>query len=225
MKIKLVVLLVLAVLTTGCLSTRKFEKIITNHYIEDFNLMESDVEPDYPSVQINSEIPKMNFLVRAKTTENSVIPLIVFSSWNKTIEATLNARIFNQSFNNALEEAYNDDLGEILADKELTLTFNNIPDQVTYNENGNYFFLLLAYTYSYNKTLIAQDSLEASFVLAENGEVINEGIITVPIVFNSEVNINYGNKKYFEESLNARGEHIKAAINEFIIKLIDQVDI
>lgn len=129
----------------GCSTTKTLSRDLSK-YVKPG--METPAQlPDFITLKL--DFPQSSdSLVTVKRIKASVIPLILFSSWTWQYQCNINERFFENILVATLErKSVEYQLGNLLQDKHLELSLEQIPNEFVYNNSGMYMYLLYVYSY------------------------------------------------------------------------------
>lgn len=129
----------------GCSTTKTLSRDLSK-YVKPG--METPAQlPDFITLKL--DFPQSSdSLVTVKRIKASVIPLILFSSWTWQYQCNINEHFFENILVATLErKSVEYQLGNLLQDKHLELSLEQIPNEFVYNNSGMYMYLLYVYSY------------------------------------------------------------------------------
>ena len=174
---QLLLLSLLLVLVTGCISTKKY-----NSYIYAYKgWVQASRGNSGGSVIVKTDsLIKEDTLVRSKKNSALFIPALLYWQWDNTIRCDLNPSIGSNILQTSIE-AYSDSLKlyEKLNGQVLELSIRSVPVSFVWTHYGHFAFFIAGYTFRDTKVILpVKGTLVVDYRLFKGNQMTKNGTIT-----------------------------------------------
>jgi len=175
---KLLVIMVVAVSFSSCISSRTLKKYVKTAlpYNAEEIVNKQLAMTDYTLICTDS-VNYTDSVVAIKKTKGYFIPAILFWTWDSTFETNINKNIYLQTLTSTFEErAIEFELKKHLEGRKLVVTVERLPSSFYYSSNGWFVFLLYSYSYSFGENIKPNDQkFRVRYKVLQDGtEVVND---------------------------------------------------
>lgn len=181
-QLKLLFLLVTSViLLNACISPRKTDKWVANHY----GSVPAPIKKKNELVNVQSNVASMGSVVSESRRKSAgVLPLIVYWKWNYVNECRLNPQMALNSFTSTVNSYAPRVLKPKLTNQTIELTVEKIPAVFDLDDTGHYIFIgLFGFGWETVTMLPQERDLQVSYkVLNADKTVAKMGAVNMPIL-------------------------------------------
>jgi outer membrane lipoprotein-sorting protein len=180
MKFKIKCLVVIVVVASGCVSTKRYARF-TKEKLSEIKQSSQAVFPEYLEIKTDS-LNMKDSLVKVEKLKSFFIPAILYWQSEHTLKCEINpkvpVKIFEQEM---IRLADSLDLKSKLNGRKIELTLLHTPNSFIYTHKEMVMIFIIAYTVSGIEAIYPENSgLKVSYRITENGETKKDGIITTP---------------------------------------------
>jgi len=173
-------LLALVSLLTGCMTSKKLDGMIREHYNNEFPKLNNRTNTS--SIQVKSSIADTgNLHSRSTQHTEKFLPLLLYWRSHYVLSSRINGRIpYTLIANSAQQQARNRKLEEKLAGRYLELTVNQLPQAFSLRYEEQAIFLLISsITWAKIYFLPTKNQLQVSYRLLNGNDVLKSGTVTL----------------------------------------------
>jgi len=216
------IILMIFVLLTSCISTKRFDKIVTtklvNQNSNEFNT--SDIVHF-----TNRNLKTENLLVKSEKIKSQFIPAILYWQWNNTIQCRIDNSIPKEILiESVLNNPHLSELEYLLNGKTIEIEIDSIPTQFVYTNQGNTVILILFYTISTLEAIIPADQdLHVTYRIVDKNKVVKIGKIEIKNKNNPVKNTWSSTQKFTNTYLDQYEKNTKILADELIKMLIKDI--
>lgn len=178
---QLILLLTAVVLLNACISPRKTDKWVANHY----GSVPAPIKKKNDLVNVQSNVTSMGTVISESRRKSSgVLPLIVYWKWNYVNECKLNPQMALNSFTTTVNGYATRALKPKFTNQTIELTVEKIPAVFDLDDTGHYIFIGF-YGFGWETvTMLPQErDLQVSYkVLNADRAVVKTGTVNMPIL-------------------------------------------
>ncbi|RXK60744.1 hypothetical protein ESA94_09785 [Lacibacter luteus] len=177
---QIILVLTAIVLLNACISPRKTDKWVANHY----GSVPQPIKRKTELVTVQSNVAAMGTVIsESRRKSSSVLPLIVYWKWNYVNACKLNPQMALNGFTSTVNSYAARVLKPKLNNQTIELTVEKIPSAFDLDNTGHYIFLGLYGAGWENVTLFPQErELQVSYkVINADKTVAKTGTVSMPI--------------------------------------------
>ncbi|TWI83022.1 hypothetical protein IQ13_1128 [Lacibacter cauensis] len=175
-----VLVLAALVFVSACISPRKTDKWVANHY----GSVPAPVKKKNELVTVQSTVASMgSVLSESRRKSASLLPLLVYWKWNYVNACKLNPQMALNGFTTTVNSYAARVLKPKLSNQSIVLTVEKIPSAFDLDDTGHYIFFGI-YGFGWETvTLVPQEhALQVSYqVLNADQSIAKTGTVTMPI--------------------------------------------
>ena len=175
-----VLVLAALVFLSACISPRKTDKWVANHY----GSVPAPVKKKNELVAVQSTVASMgSVLSESRRKSASLLPLLVYWKWNYVNACKLNPQMALNGFTTTVNSYAARVLKPKLSNQSIVLTVEKIPSAFDLDDTGHYIFLGI-YGFGWETvTLVPQEhALQVSYqVMNADQSIAKTGTVTMPI--------------------------------------------
>lgn len=168
------------VLFSACISPRKTDKWVANHY----GSVPAPIKKKNELVSVQSNVESMgSVLSESRRKSSSLLPLLVYWKWNYVNACRLNPQMALNGFTTTVNSYAGRVLKPKLPNQTLELTVEKIPSAFDLDDTGHYIYLGI-YGFGWETvTLLPQEhALQVSYkVINADKSIAKTGTVTMPI--------------------------------------------
>ena len=216
------IILLVFVLLTSCISIKRFDKIVTTKLV---NQNSNESKPSDIVHFTNRNLKTVNSFVKSEKIKSQFIPAILFWQWNNTIQCRIDNSIpKNILINSVLNNPHLSELEYILSGKTIEIEIDSIPTQFVYTNQGNTVILILFYTVSTLEAIIPSDqNLHVTYRIIDKDKVLKIGNIEIKNKNNPVKNTWSSTQKFTNTYLDQYEKNTEMLADELIKKIIKDI--
>lgn len=168
------------VLLNACISPRKTDKWVANHY----GSVPAPIKKKNEQVMLHSNIASMGTVIsESRRKSASVLPLLLYWKWNYVNACRLNPQMALNGFTSTVNSYAGRALKPKLINQTIELTVEKIPSAFDLDNTGHYIFLGIYGVGWETVTLLPQEhTLQVSYkIINTDKSVVKTGTVTMPI--------------------------------------------
>ncbi len=181
LKGNLIILFALSVAFASCLSAKNVDKRVAKQYGEITPPRKKQPNPNIiiTSAMLTADTKISNSVAKTK----NVIPLIIYTEWRYINTCTLNPQIPINNFIATVQKTANKGLKEKIADYNLELNVEKIPNIFTIDDKAHVIFF--GYGFAWEDVFISSSNIDlvVSYKLTKEGTESKSGLITIPYIY------------------------------------------
>lgn len=169
-------LLLLCILSTGCVSTSKYTSFVDEQAKADVS---SQLHQEWLTVNLPAVEAGKNKVTKVK---GYFIPALLYVGWNKTIACELDPYIAATYIRKGIYQAADSlELHKRLGDNKLVINLQQVPGQFVYENKGQVFHFIFFRISSGSQTIEPRPiALQATYELKQNEELVIQGAGSIP---------------------------------------------
>ncbi len=207
------------VLFSACISPRKTDKWVANHY----GNVPAPIKKKNELVTVQSNVASMgSVLSESRRKSASVLPLLVYWKWNYVNACQLNPQMALNGFTTTVNSYAGRVLKPKLSNQTIELTVEKIPSAFDLDDTGHYIYLGIYGIGWETVTLVPQEhALQVSYkVINTDKSIARTGMVTMPISIEP---VKAGMYQSVKKKMNLYLEQYDAAMILMGRKLIDKL--
>jgi len=216
------IILGVALLLSSCMSTKKFNRIVTNEYQsqDTFQLIKNDL------IRFQEHKTDSNVLIKKmEKTKSKFIPALFYWNWGNIIDFEINKKslekIIEQSF---FENPKISDLEDALDGKQLVVKIKDMPNEYFYTNQGEIIIVIVYYQVGTVKGIYPKEkNFIFSYQLFDRDILIKEGVIALDRNDIHTDNTNGSTKKLAKYHFREYRNNTKYMTTELIRKLYYEI--
>lgn len=206
---------------TGCISTRKMDRFVSEQYN---NQIPKQNTKKAPAITVDySETIYTDRISSSVRKTSKVLPLLFYWQWDYRHTSTLNPSIPVNNFANNIYAIANRGLNQKLNGHQLALTVEQAPTTFAIVDKAH--LIWVVYAISWDKLYVEPDAkdLIVSYKITKDGAVKSGKITIENIDANKNIRFAQSWKSSTSEYLLRYNENIKTMTKAFVDKLIEEI--
>jgi hypothetical protein len=218
MKIKIIGLLCLIILSSSCaVKSASLQEMIAKRLIETKKV--ATINPNV-EIKINKKIELSN---ECKQEKSSFVPALLYWGWNSEVLCEFSKEtVENELKNDLLTKIQNSELKKYFSDKKVIINIDELPTKFKYQENGNVFYLVVAYAMTENRYFSTElKNFKGTYkILDGENNIVFESDFTQGIKLLSQADNYKSTKKLSWQYIEAYNNEL----NRFVTVLLDEIN-
>lgn len=216
-------MLLILISLTGCLTGRKLDKEVANHYGSQLpaKVKEKDYISVFFTITPESAIDKISI---SENKTSNMLPLLVYWQWDYTVTCTLNPLIPISNFKKTVLAYAEKGLKQKLNGKRIELSIEKTPNSFAIVDKAHLIWIIYAIGWDNIFITPVNKEMVVSYKLMENDKEIKKGTITISS-FDEKMKLGMFKswKKATSEYLYLYDTNITAISKQVVDKLIEEL--